>query len=121
MIRVTRKLTLVHCTTFFFNDTATTEIYTLSLHDALPICPGVIHAPVDDHFPFILAGDGIDGVFTCLHLLTAHHHVIGKLDRKSTRLNSSHANISYAVFCLKKTSEIHQLQSILYRIMLSHK
>src|SRR6266571_6143926 len=67
---------------FFFNDTATTEIYTLSLHDALPI-PSSIHSP---------------GV--------TWHSVLsrmrGSTDRKSTRLNSSHMSISYAVFCLKK-------------------
>src|SRR3712207_8824701 len=91
---------------FFFNDTATTEIYTLSLHDALPICAPVARA---------------------VHLASArlrHRRAQGRehragvpdrgadelardpgrelRDRKSTRLNSSHANISYAVFCLKK-------------------
>src|SRR5476651_2842396 len=69
------------CCFFFFNDTATTEIYTLSLHDALPIFPR------DQGEARGLGGRA--------HL----HH--GR-DRKSTRLNSSHANISYAVFCLKK-------------------
>src|SRR3712207_9171942 len=77
---------------FFFNDTATTEIYTLSLHDALPIyqrdlgfaravggVPGAAHASLDRGWD-----KDVDR------------------DRKSTRLNSSHANISYAVFCLKK-------------------
>src|SRR5690348_17753582 len=68
---------------FFFNDTATTEIYTLSLHDALPI-----FATDDDPRP-------------------ADRRVAlgprpGGRDRKSTRLNSSHPSISYAVFCLKK-------------------
>src|SRR5258707_5996359 len=72
---------------FFFNDTATTEIYTLSLHDALPICDGY-------------HGDFQDG-FTVAVLCSA------SLDRKSTRLNSSHANISYAVFCLKKKNRRH--------------
>src|SRR3712207_6947301 len=83
---------------FFFNDTATTEIYTLSLHDALPICaedPGSGHA-------------GVHGAARPLRgpRPTAHGTVRDGLatpgDRKSTRLNSSHANISYAVFCLKK-------------------
>src|SRR6202022_5123869 len=69
---------------FFFNDTATTEIYTLSLHDALPIF---------DH-----AGVPVHGV-----LVAAAGRTFHRQDRKSTRLNSSHANISYAVFCLKKT------------------
>src|SRR5574341_2011361 len=67
---------------FFFNDTATTEIYTLSLHDALPISPRtrVIDTP----------GTHLSGVLDA-----------GSPDRKSTRLNSSHQLISYAVFCLK--------------------
>src|SRR6266498_2009286 len=65
---------------FFFNDTATTEIYTLSLHDALPI-PGAFAKCVDGACQFDKCADG---------------------DRKSTRLNSSHVRISYAVFCLKK-------------------
>src|SRR2546429_7069000 len=69
---------------FFFNDTATTEIYTLSLHDALPIC-----------------SRGMDG-----NSITAGHEMPNAgaacVDRKSTRLNSSHGYISYAVFCLKK-------------------
>src|SRR5258707_2506120 len=73
---------------FFFNDTATTEIYTLSLHDALPIS---LHLSID---PLQQFGDsqvlGVDSVDR------------REGDRKSTRLNSSHANISYAVFCLKK-------------------
>src|SRR2546427_13306138 len=74
---------------FFFNDTATTEIYTLSLHDALPI-------------------SGARG-----RLLGAAHECSGKdaaqeRDRKSTRLNSSHSQISYAVFCLKKKKKKRQ-------------
>src|SRR5438874_13012366 len=71
---------------FFFNDTATTEIYTLSLHDALPILVGV-------------AGQvrGYAGAYRHRHDLQRHGQ-----DRKSTRLNSSHVEISYAVFCLKK-------------------
>src|SRR5258705_895110 len=71
---------------FFFNDTATTEIYTLSLHDALPIsiAPIVIVIP-DFIFVYYPVCVDIDGE-----------------DRKSTRLNSSHLGISYAVFCLKK-------------------
>src|SRR5437660_12897290 len=71
---------------FFFNDTATTEIYTLSLHDALPIflfCAG------------LATGFG-------LYSLPHHFEDTDLEDRKSTRLNSSHVAISYAVFCLKK-------------------
>src|SRR3712207_8859587 len=74
---------------FFFNDTATTEIYTLSLHDALPIYPHIV--TIHDF--------GKAGPFYYL-LMELVEGV--NLDRKSTRLNSSHANISYAVFCLKK-------------------
>src|SRR5215204_6616711 len=64
---------------FFFNDTATTEIYTLSLHDALPISPRC---------------DPSRAPSRCCSC--------SRRDRKSTRLNSSHTVISYAVFCLKK-------------------
>src|SRR5256885_7255451 len=73
---------------FFFNDTATTEIYTLSLHDALPICGGADPSPA-----------GLHGA--ALHLCRWRSHRCQR-DRKSTRLNSSHLVISYAVFCLKK-------------------
>src|SRR3712207_7167576 len=82
---------------FFFNDTATTEIYTLSLHDALPIF-------LPDHHQ--LRDDGAHparGVPTGWKRQRAGARLPrAQLDRKSTRLNSSHANISYAVFCLKK-------------------
>src|SRR5256885_8981339 len=73
---------------FFFNDTATTEIYTLSLHDALPI----FVEPVDQRAGSAVA---IAVEFRVRHAELAQ-------DRKSTRLNSSHLVISYAVFCLKK-------------------
>src|SRR3712207_9046092 len=91
---------------FFFNDTATTEIYTLSLHDALPICD-----------PRVGRGGGGDEGGRPAHAGDparaglrrprrradpAQLHPGVRRDRKSTRLNSSHANISYAVFCLKK-------------------
>src|SRR5689334_23629658 len=72
---------------FFFNDTATTEIYTLSLHDALPIL-GVAYQN----------GDGVDRSYRW----AKHWYTAAAEDRKSTRLNSSHSSISYAVFCLKK-------------------
>src|SRR2546422_2123704 len=93
---------------FFFNDTATTEIYTLSLHDALPIYPPVR--------------------FLCRRadLRPAPAHPVsrpsprrvarrrdGRRDRKSTRLNSSHGYISYAVFCLKKkTTKRHRTHAV---------
>src|SRR5215217_8823428 len=74
---------------FFFNDTATTEIYTLSLHDALPISQPARRCECRGR-------RGERGARTGQRLAG------GLRDRKSTRLNSSHANISYAVFCLKK-------------------
>src|SRR3712207_7961119 len=90
---------------FFFNDTATTEIYTLSLHDALPIYRllaehgfrlNAIQPPAD-----LL---GVDAVCDDRRLAGPQRQPSRDFreDRKSTRLNSSHANISYAVFCLKK-------------------
>src|SRR3712207_7047309 len=82
---------------FFFNDTATTEIYTLSLHDALPISSVRRPAPV--------AGRRRGAApirERHRHGGRAGHRLRAGPDRKSTRLNSSHANISYAVFCLKK-------------------
>src|SRR3712207_9256493 len=89
---------------FFFNDTATTEIYTLSLHDALPIFRPAVRrqqplgepeAQIVPHLgqPLQSGGAGM-----------RDQPLVGR-DRKSTRLNSSHANISYAVFCLKKKKE----------------
>src|SRR6266850_6037324 len=71
---------------FFFNDTATTEIYTLSLHDALP----TFVAPVHQSMPCQASGP------------RTQRRPAPIQDRKSTRLNSSHLVISYAVFCLKK-------------------
>src|SRR3712207_8797959 len=97
---------IVHCF-FFFNDTATTEIYTLSLHDALPIFEVLLdlatrvgqEGPVRADGRAVLAGRG-DVVRRDRHDAGIGDRELG--DRKSTRLNSSHANISYAVFCLKK-------------------
>src|SRR2546430_8951922 len=77
---------------FFFNDTATTEIYTLSLHDALPILCAA--ARVRDR-----SARSHDGI---LRLRVPGVRAGARQDRKSTRLNSSHSQISYAVFCLKK-------------------
>src|SRR3712207_8229360 len=78
---------------FFFNDTATTEIYTLSLHDALPIFDHQRRGPDG-----AACMPGVQHPRACPPCMHA--------DRKSTRLNSSHANISYAVFCLKKKEEV---------------
>src|SRR5258708_21809585 len=90
---------------FFFNDTATTEIYTLSLHDALPISltgrgrahrrPGDVRSPAAEY----------RGAAARERL-----QPYARLDRKSTRLNSSHQIISYAVFCLKKKKRIKSIQ-----------
>src|SRR2546422_10011926 len=90
---------------FFFNDTATTEIYTLSLHDALPIsrsCLACKRRGIDDPR---CPGDGASGGrHRGGDRLSSQGGPAGFLaqDRKSTRLNSSHGYISYAVFCLKK-------------------
>src|SRR3989442_8406999 len=85
---------------FFFNDTATTEIYTLSLHDALPISrlrcklPRALETRTKS-----VANPDRQGLLLRL---------VGPEDRKSTRLNSSHVRISYAVFCLKKKNAVPQ-------------
>src|SRR3712207_9118291 len=85
----------------FFNDTATTEIYTLSLHDALPIfeVKRELLSTIGDAVP-----DAHLATTTSSLQVGAIAEASGhpSQDRKSTRLNSSHANISYAVFCLKK-------------------
>src|SRR5258708_28220140 len=86
---------------FFFNDTATTEIYTLSLHDALPISAGGGDAAGGRHVPRVECRLHHAGAAVPSHRPNLRHqHDVG--DRKSTRLNSSHQIISYAVFCLKK-------------------
>src|SRR3712207_7053487 len=96
---------------FFFNDTATTEIYTLSLHDALPISEryalvrrGTIFRSHRSPTAWAVQAAEVAGLGTAsTSRITVVHITSPRLsDRKSTRLNSSHANISYAVFCLKK-------------------
>src|SRR2546422_2417537 len=88
---------------FFFNDTATTEIYTLSLHDALPIC-GYLTAGFVANVEYCGYETGLNRGFVHYEDYQAS---LGELDRKSTRLNSSHGYISYAVFCLKKKKKHH--------------
>src|SRR6266699_5951886 len=77
---------------FFFNDTAPTEIYTLSLHDALPIFQCAFHVVWSPKY--------------------RRPVLVPPVDRKSTRLNSSHVRISYAVFCLKKKTKPHDALSL---------
>src|SRR5205814_8886437 len=93
------KSVLILSIFFLFNYTATTEIYTLSLHDALPISP------------FTLLKSIAPGSLSCSvarrnsrtdSFGSLSGNVASAVDRKSTRLNSSHLGISYAVFCLKK-------------------
>src|SRR3712207_8888978 len=91
-----------HDVCFFFNDTATTEIYTLSLHDALPISVPAHPKQLCDAACVLPVGLDRHRRERRLHVPGLQQHDL--VDRKSTRLNSSHANISYAVFCLKKKS-----------------
>src|SRR5438876_5018175 len=89
-MRVSRRIgRVLFFSFFFFNDTATTEIYTLSLHDALPISSSPTRARGTCASPL--------SSITCRTTMSQRSR-----DRKSTRLNSSHPSISYAVFCLKK-------------------
>src|SRR3712207_7032120 len=97
---------------FFFNDTATTEIYTLSLHDALPILAPQLDGRTVETVESLADDDRLTPLqqaFKAEHALQCGFCTPGFLmtatDRKSTRLNSSHANISYAVFCLKKKNK----------------
>src|SRR3712207_7449308 len=99
---------------FFFNDTATTEIYTLSLHDALPISRENQrrHACVDSQWSRTASTSAKSPAARATRSPSAQSPVLTispTRDRKSTRLNSSHANISYAVFCLKKKNNTHTL------------
>src|SRR5690554_7019154 len=90
---------------FFFNATATTEIYTLSLHDALPIFSALKAVrPLISHFT---------PLYFCVCVFNSSSatglgspRLSWSQDRKSTRLNSSHVRISYAVFCLKKKKKL---------------
>src|SRR5207244_13554837 len=90
------------CLFFSFTPPAPTDIYTLSLHDALPISPEMRSGDV----VAILSNGGFGGIYEKLpqrlKLIAANASAPSSVDRKSTRLNSSHQIISYAVFCLKK-------------------
>src|SRR3989442_5366658 len=97
---------------FFFNDTATTEIYTLSLHDALPIFLRSLKVR-KERVKSILQIFQSSLISTLVRL--------GSLsDRKSTRLNSSHVRISYAVFCLKKKKKHIQSNHVNQHIIRAH-
>src|SRR2546427_7844374 len=99
---------------FFFNDTATTEIYTLSLHDALPICrrsrpSSTSSRPCERRLAARISTRRAD-------VGAATRRAARARDRKSTRLNSSHSQISYAVFCLKKkkNNEDTNMRDLIY-------
>src|SRR2546430_13439759 len=97
---------------FFFNDTATTEIYTLSLHDALPISP-------DRARPALRTGASRRAPAQAWPASGVAASRCGS-DRKSTRLNSSHSQISYAVFCLKKKKKQAVIQPYSINISAMH-
>src|SRR5690348_18305650 len=99
---IIRTTSLTNNFLFFFNVPATTEIYTLSLHDALPI--SVAGAYVKVNCQTTTTGPEGDYQFTVRS--GGQFKVVARLDRKSTRLNSSHPSISYAVFCLKKKTRM---------------
>src|SRR3712207_8148130 len=102
---------------FFFNDTATTEIYTLSLHDALPILPArePSSSAVMRSSPWPPSNTTSSPSATSSSAPKTQASMVTR-DRKSTRLNSSHANISYAVFCLKKKKKQKLSYLEIYRI-----
>src|SRR5690554_7049353 len=91
-----------HFFSFFFNDTATTEIYTLSLHDALPISSLTNARRIIKKFCYKIITNRADKNKKCSKKWRTGRDSNPRPDRKSTRLNSSHVRISYAVFCLKK-------------------
>src|SRR5258708_17362384 len=97
---------------FFFNDTATTEIYTLSLHDALPILLSGIEFAQKESKELIKFINEFAGEVGKTKQVIVKKEVE---DRKSTRLNSSHQIISYAVFCLKKKKTNNHNHTILIR------
>src|SRR5207245_11510792 len=98
-------LSRTRSSSFFFHDPATTHLYTLSLHDALPISQAV--ASLHD-LPHAIPNVRIEYAQRTAHVPVGFWRTVGHSqnpDRKSTRLNSSHGSISYAVFCLKKKKQ----------------
>src|SRR5260221_4298664 len=100
---------------FFFNDTATTEIYTLSLHDALPISSASPACPPPTTATSRCSTSASTRLESKPCLPGVIEYAMTMADRKSTRLNSSHTVISYAVFCLKKKKNI-QVHNRIQRI-----
>src|SRR5438132_4011086 len=103
---------LILCSLFFFHHTPPTEIYTLSLHDALPILRRRVQMIFQD--PYSSLNPRMSVRDTLAEPLSVHGVVSGRAaqaDRKSTRLNSSHTVISYAVFCLKKKKKTEESNS----------
>src|SRR5437667_6011727 len=94
---------------FLFNDPATTEIYTLSLHDALPICYQPDQQNGALQFPVHVQRNAFRYTASLYSRTRFSLLRLTRRDRKSTRLNSSHITISYAVFCLKKKKIKHEL------------
>src|SRR5947199_6927944 len=106
---------------FFFNDPATPEFYTLSLHDALPIYPNdpswnAAGDTVARNWVGTVGANVAAALFQSIGLAA---YLLPFLDRKSTRLNSSHLGISYAVFCLKKKKKINKYESGIKRHIFS--
>src|SRR3989442_9741931 len=106
---------------FFFNDTATTEIYTLSLHDALPILEKMraqlLEAQLTEQLLLVGGREDAKQLRIVVEMILDGSFVAAgdeQEDRKSTRLNSSHVRISYAVFCLKKKKTCYITFSISY-------
>src|SRR5258708_8438012 len=134
-ITTANTLALSRCFFFFFNDTATTEIYTLSLHDALPIykCPNVLARPLlylistkrpNDTPEHCMSVSPVPATTPSAIAITGvPTEALKSTDRKSTRLNSSHQIISYAVFCLKKkkhnsdAADMHKTHRLPVRVM----
>src|SRR5437867_5113622 len=93
------------CDFLYFNDTATPQIYTLSLHDALPISVNDLLRGAKNAFIIL---DIFLSLIGSIALAVSSLGIETARDRKSTRLNSSHRTISYAVFCLKKKNRIKE-------------
>src|SRR5258705_6686015 len=130
LVSFSHRLLLTISIFFFFNDTATTEIYTLSLHDALPISPPSVSHDEPSRFKgmnFTVSNTLVrsagsrktDQSSSCRDSLNCGWSIASSArssDRKSTRLNSSHLGISYAVFCLKKKKNTYKRQALRQRV-----